>query len=110
MEAGSQTHSLGRYSTLNLQCPKGISEIIEFLLKDNIDLNEPPTTLAAAASTLPQESVELFLKKGASANSQYKDGETCLHTSVRVQSAGKFDLLNKTVADSSTVWNQLTAL
>ena len=113
MEAGSQTHSLGRWSTLNLQCPGKIMDIIKFLLTDNVNLNEPRSLLASAVSILPEESIQSLLShtsRTADANSRYEDGESCLHTSVRVNSAKKYDMIVENGADPSIKWNNLTSL
>ena len=88
-------------------------EIIEFLLKDNVNLNEPRSLLAAAVSTLPDESIQRLLShssRTADVNSQYEDGESCLHTSVRVNSATKYDLMIDSGADPSIKWNDLSPL
>ena len=110
MEAGSKAHSLGRWSTFNMNCPAGVSEILRFLLKDSLDLNNPPSTLAAAVSTLPETSIQSLIAHSADANSQYDDGETAAHAAVRVNSEHKFCLIVKNKAYLSTEWHDLTAL
>ena len=110
MEAGSQAHSLGRWATFNMICPAGISEILQFLLKDSVDLNNPPSTLAAAVSTLPETSIQSLIAHSADVNSQYDDGETCAHAAVRVNSEHKFRLIVQSGADLSTKWHDITAL
>ena len=110
MEAGSQAHSLGRWATFNMTCPAGISEILQFLLKDSVDLNNPPSTLAAAVSTLPETSIQSLIAHSADVKSQYDDGETCAHVAVRVNSEHKFRLIVQSGADLSTKWHDMTAL
>ena len=110
MEAGSQAHSLGRWATFNMPCPAGISEILQFLLKDSVDLNNPPSTLAAAVSTLPETSIQSLIAHSADVNSKYDDGETCAHAAVRVNSEHKFCLIVKNEAYLSIEWHDLTAL
>ena len=110
MEAGSQAHRLGRWATFNMQCPARIVEIITFLLNENVDLNSPRSTLATAVATLPETSVQSFIDKSADVNSQYDDGESCLHTAVRVNSEKKFRLILENGANLSSEWQELTAL
>ena len=110
MEAGSQAHSLGRWATFNMHCPVGISEILQFLLKESVDLNNPPSTLAAAVSILPETSIRSLIAHSADVNSQYDDGESCAHAAVRVNSEHKFCLIVKSEAYLSTEWHDLTAL
>ena len=88
-------------------------EIIEFLLEDKVNLNEPRSVLAAAVATLSEASIRSLLShtsRTADVNSQYEDGESCLHTSVRVNSAKKYDLMVDHGANSSVKWNYLTSL
>ena len=110
LETGDQTHTLRRYDTFNLQCPLEIEEILTFLLKEGIDVNNPPDTFAAATSSLPPVILQHLLSLSADMNSAYRDGDYSIHTAVRMSSVKKIEMIATSREVLSSQWRGLKPL